>query len=588
MMRIIQNLQIGTKLAITSMLSILLVGGLIFVLMNGNALVRNADDAANSQQLIARHAIEAKASVRGMMIGVRDIRLASGSAELQAAQEYLGSREKAAQNNVGETLKLSKSPENRARIEKMKSLIDDYMSRTAREIITVQKEAIEIEAKRSANGELAADLEVRLAKLHSEEARLAREVGLPIARELEDLANKVVDFAKGRAEEDRAIAVQEMSSAEHNSLAIGAAVALVLVATCVFSVFTIAKPMQALTRAMRELANGNFSVVLPGLGRKDEIGDIAGAVEEFKVKAEQKARDEAEAKIKQDKIAAEQRKADMNRLADQFEAAVGEIVETVSSASTELEASAKTLTSTAERGQEVATAVAAASEEASTNVQSVASATEELSSSITEISRQVQESARMAGDAVGQARTTTDRVSELSKAATRIGDVVELINTIAGQTNLLALNATIEAARAGEAGRGFAVVASEVKALAEQTAKATGEIGQQISGIQTATQESVGAIKDISSTIEKLSEISSAIAAAVEEQGAATQEISRNVRQASQGTQQVSSNITDVQRGATETGSASSQVLSSAQLLSSDSNRLKLEVGKFVNTVRAA
>jgi methyl-accepting chemotaxis protein len=329
-------------------------------------------------------------------------------------------------------------------------------------------------------------------------------------------------------------------------------------------------------------------VVLPGLGRKDEIGDIAGAVEDFKVKAEQKARDEAEAKIKQDRILAEQRKADMHRLADSFEAAVGEIVETVSSASTELEASARTLTSTAERGQEVSTAVAAASEEASANVQSVASATEELSSSITEISRQVQESARMAGDAVGQARTTTERVSELSKAATRIGDVVELINTIAGQTNLLALNATIEAARAGEAGRGFAVVASEVKALAEQTAKATGEIGQQISGIQSATQESVGAIKDISGTIERLSEISSAIAAAVEEQGAATQEISRNVQQAAQGTQQVSSNITDVQRGATETGSASSQVLSAAQSLSGDSNRLKLEVGKFLNTVRAA
>ena len=172
----------------------------------------------------------------------------------------------------------------------------------------------------------------------------------------------------------------------------------------------------------------------------------------------------------------------------------------------------------------------------------------------------------MASEAVGQARDTTDRVSELSKAATRIGDVVELINTIAGQTNLLALNATIEAARAGEAGRGFAVVASEVKALAEQTAKATGEIGQQISGIQAATQESVGAIKEISGTIERLSEISSTIAAAVEEQGAATQEISRNVQQAAQGTQQVSSNITDVQRGATETGSASSQVLSAAQI----------------------
>ena len=350
----------------------------------------------------------------------------------------------------------------------------------------------------------------------------------------------------------------------------------------------IAMPLAGLTSGMKQLAGGDFGVVLTGLGRKDEIGDIAGAVEQFKVVSEQKAREEAEAKIRQDQVAAAQRKAEMQKLADGFEAAVGEIVDTVSSASTELEASASTLTSTAERSRTLATTVAAASEEATTNVNSVASATEELSSSVNEISRQVQESARMASEAVGQARKTNDRVGELSKAASRIGDVVELINTIAGQTNLLALNATIEAARAGEAGRGFAVVASEVKALAEQTAKATGEIGQQISGIQAATQDSVGAIREISGTIEKLSEISSTIAAAVEEQGAATQEISRNVQQAAQGTQQVSANITDVQRGASETGSASSQVLSAAQSLSSDSNRLKLEVGKFLNTVRAA
>jgi methyl-accepting chemotaxis protein len=350
----------------------------------------------------------------------------------------------------------------------------------------------------------------------------------------------------------------------------------------------ILRPLSALTDAMGELAEGHFDVVLPGLGRSDEIGDMAQAVETFKVNAEEKARAEAEAKMKQDQAVAQQRKADMINMADNFENAVGEIIETVSSSSTELEASAATLTSTAVRSQEVSTMVAAASEEASTNVQSVASATEEMASSVNEISRQVQESARMASEAVGQARATNDRVSELSKAASRIGDVVELINTIAGQTNLLALNATIEAARAGEAGRGFAVVASEVKALAEQTAKATGEIGQQITGIQAATQDSVAAIKEISGTIERLSEISSTIAAAVEEQGAATQEISRNVQQAAQGTQQVSANITDVQRGATEIGSASTQVLSAAQSLSGDSNRLKLEVGKFLDSVRAA
>jgi methyl-accepting chemotaxis protein len=377
-----------------------------------------------------------------------------------------------------------------------------------------------------------------------------------------------------------------------SNLAAAGAMLLASVALALLSFWVvfprILRPLSSLTRAMGELAGGNFAVVLPGLGRSDEIGDMAHAVEAFKVKAEEKARDEAEAKIRQDQATAEQRRADMHRLADQFESAVGEIVDTVSSASTELEVSAGALTATATQAQQLATAVAEASEQASANVQSVASATEELSSSVSEISRQVHDSARMAKDAADQASKTSDRVGELSKAAARIGDVVELINTIAGQTNLLALNATIEAARAGDAGRGFAVVASEVKALAEQTAKATGEIGVQVTGIQAATQDSVNAIRQISGTIERLSEIASAIAVAVEEQGAATQEISRNVQNAAEGAQQVSSNIVDVQHGASETGSASSQVLSAARSLSVESNRLKAEVGNFLNSVRAA
>jgi methyl-accepting chemotaxis protein len=368
------------------------------------------------------------------------------------------------------------------------------------------------------------------------------------------------------------------------------AAGLVLLLTLAVSMVvarSITGPLRRMTVTMNDLAGGKLDVEVSGIDRNDEVGEMAKSVEIFKSNAVARQGLEAERKEVETRAVA-QRRSDMQKMADDFEGAVGQIVETVSSASSQLEVSAGTLTSTAARAQELTTMVAAASEEASTNVQSVASATEEMASSVNEISRQVQESARMANDAVGQARTTNDRVGELSKAAARIGDVVELINTIAGQTNLLALNATIEAARAGEAGRGFAVVASEVKALAEQTAKATGEISQQITGIQAATQDSVNAIREISGTIEKLSEISSTIAAAVEEQGAATQEISRNVQQAAHGTQQVSTHITDVQRGAGETGSASSQVLSAAQSLSGDSNRLKLEVGKFLDTVRAA
>ncbi|MBN8967624.1 MAG: cache domain-containing protein [Rhizobiales bacterium] len=373
-----------------------------------------------------------------------------------------------------------------------------------------------------------------------------------------------------------------------HALTITGVITLISGALAIFIARRTSAALKASTNAMRQLADGDFSIVLPGLDRKDEIGEIAGAVEAFKVKMTEKVKHEATAKAEADRAVELERKQAMMQLADSFEQAVGDIVETVSLASSELEASAGTLTGTAETTQRLSATVAEASEQASASVQSVASAANEMTSSVNEIGRQVQEAARIAGAAVSQADTTNDRVNKLSQAAGRIGDVVELINTIAGQTNLLALNATIEAARAGDAGRGFAVVASEVKALAQQTAQATGEIIHQVTDIQAATEESVTAIKEISGTISRISEISSAIASAVEEQSAATQEISRNIMQSAEGTHQVATNIVSVKDGASETGAASSQVLASAQMLSNDSARLKAEVDRFLATVRAA
>ncbi len=351
---------------------------------------------------------------------------------------------------------------------------------------------------------------------------------------------------------------------------------------------SISRPVVAMSRAMRELAAGNFEVQLPGLQRRDEVGQMAHAVQEFKVQAVAKAEHETAEREQKNRELAEGRRAELHELAENFETTVGNIIENVGSASDELENSAVVLTKSSAATQELSTVVATASEETSDNVQSVAAATEEMAGSINEIGRQVADSNRIANEAVVQAQKTDARIAELSLAANRIGDVTQLITTIAAQTNLLALNATIEAARAGDSGRGFAVVAQEVKALAAQTAKATSEISAQIAGMQAATADSVLAIKEISGTIGRVSEIAAAIAAAIAEQGTATQEIARNVQQAAIGSTQVATSIADVNRGAGDIGSASSQVLSSAQMLSNENKRLKAEVAKFLATVRAA
>ncbi len=427
-----------------------------------------------------------------------------------------------------------------------------------------------------------------------------------------------------------------------------ACAAIGILASLAVSVWVIRRsflqPLDRMLATMGALARRELTAEVPYRDRADEIGEIALAVEAFKqgliegerlgveaeqnrlreaaMKAEQAEREreaaeerrrheqenrdaearrerdlleargraETERRAEQERLRAEaeaSRRAELVRLASNFEDAVGGVVETVASAATQLNATAESMTGIADETEQQSLAAASASEQAATNVQTVASASEQLASSIREISAQVAKSSRIAQGAVAHARHTDEIVRGLATSAEKIGEVVSLINQIAGQTNLLALNATIEAARAGEAGKGFAVVASEVKNLANQTSKATEDIGQQIASVQASTQEAVGAIRDISNVIGEINEISGSIAAAVEQQGAATSEIARNVEEAAEGTRVVSNNVVRVSTSAKEAGHAADQVLDASGELSGQAARLRQEVGRFLNQIRA-
>jgi len=563
MLKALLNVKTFYKLAgIFAILAVVAIGSNAIIARNlsvldqNNAWTTHTYKVIDQAKAITAAMVDAETGVRGFLV----------SGDEKFLEPYKNS-DKAFKSSWGEAKRLtSDNAAQQKRLDQVAASASEWRSSVAEREIALMKNPQTVEEAR---------------KLEASGA------GKKSMDSIRSVVSELID-AEASLLTTRAQAAADASSSSFTAIiASGIAMVVFVVLGLLFLGRAVTRGIVEMTSAMGRLAQNDLAVEVPHLGRRDEIGEMASAVQVFKDNAIRVRQLEAEQK-EAERAQAEQRRAEMIKLANGFEAAVGEIVNTVSSASTELEASASTLTTSADRAQHLSSTVAAASEEASANVQSVASATEELSSSIGEISRQVQESANIAADAVNQARNTDDRVSELSKAAARIGDIIELINTIAGQTNLLALNATIEAARAGEAGRGFAVVAAEVKQLAEQTAKATGEISQQISGIQTATGDSVNAIKQITVTIERLSEIASTIAAAVEQQGSATQEISRNVQQAALGTQQVSANVIDVQRGANETGSASAQVLSSAQSLAKDSSRLKTEVSKFLDTVRAA
>jgi methyl-accepting chemotaxis protein len=347
------------------------------------------------------------------------------------------------------------------------------------------------------------------------------------------------------------------------------------------------RPMTGMTDVMARLAGGRLDIEIPSLHRQDEVGAMARAVQVFRenaLRVEAMEADQAGMQAKAD----QDRKAAMADVAASFEQAVGRIIETVSQASSEIEHASADLTAKARSNDQLSTAAATASERSSSNVQSAATASEQMAASVAEIGRQVQQSESVTHEAVRQAEQTNARIAELSQSAGRIGEVVKMIAAVAEQTNLLALNATIEAARAGEAGRGFAVVASEVKALAAQTAKATEEIGAQITQMQSATEHSVSAIKGISATIGQISDIATAIAGAVEQQGASTQGIAHNVQQAARDTVEVGKSLADVSRGAADTNTKAEQVHASARALSQEGSALKREVEKFLATIRAA
>jgi methyl-accepting chemotaxis protein len=350
---------------------------------------------------------------------------------------------------------------------------------------------------------------------------------------------------------------------------------------------SISRPLALLGARMEDLANGKLEAEIPGVGRGDEVGKMAATVQIFKdnaVRMRELEKSEAETQAR----AASERRSAMEGLAGDFERSVNGIVRSVSLAAAGMQTTAQSMTSTASDASARAANVSAASQNASSNVGTVASAAEELSSSVTEISRQVARSSEIASKAVGDAERTNATVQVLSTGAEKIGEVVKLIHSIAAQTNLLALNATIEAARAGESGRGFAVVASEVKALANQTAKATEEISGQVAAMQQSTSDAVAAINGITQTIAQMSEITNGISTSIEQQGDATREIARNIQSVAVGSNEINSHIGGVTTAAEATGKAASDVLSNARELDNQSGMLRSAVDGFLAKVRAA
>ncbi len=554
------DFSIRTKLAVWAGVGVVLVAGMLAEQQYGDHLAGRQRIAADSRQLAAVEALRAADDLRSMQLESREIRLAIAPSEVDRALNRLAADETSAAGHIEIALEITDDPADKDRLERLAGLVKGYVGMVG-ELAAAAKDYGDTVDKIKRSGELGSEI------------------------------NALIETTTGAlieaAEERKAQANIETTQVSRLDLGMGLFVIAVLAGVAVFGAVAISGPIRRIGEVLLELAGGNKDVEVPYTGRHDEVGDNARAAQTFKEKLIRIEQLEA-AEKETARRTAEQRQADMQALASAFETTVANVVRSVSSSSTELEAAAEALSATAGVTRDLSGKVLSASTQASENVQSVSFATEKLIASVAEISRQVKESTRIALEAVAQADKTDARITELTRAAGRIGDVVKLITAVAEQTNLLALNATIEAARAGEAGRGFAVVAQEVKALAAQTSKATEEIGVQIAGVQAATHDSVATIKEIGATIGRISEIATAITSAVELQAATTRQIAENVQAAAGRAAHVTANIAEVNDSAAEITSASAQVLASAQTLSQDGNRLSAEMEKFLAAVCAA
>ncbi|KMO42545.1 chemotaxis protein [Methylobacterium tarhaniae] len=562
----LRDYNIFFKAAVPLLVMAAVAAGLVFYAIGGlNQLAGQTHEIVERQAVRLERIMTIQVNTNDAAILARNIILETREQEMVVYRARYDAAVKASNEAVNTLLTLADTPERKATNQSLQAILKEFFAALDRANALGLKNDNDAAAKvllidgSAARTKMREFVQARVERLNAE------------LRQASDNAEEAVTRAK--------------------TVLIGASLAGLLsamVLSALIVVFGITRPLGSLVGVLQRMARGEIDAEIEEAARGDEIGAVGKAVEGIKAMVARKAAEEAEVKHRAEAAAAAERKRTMIELADGFERAVGGIIGMVSSSATELQATAQQMTATAQETASQSTTVAAAAEEASTNVNTVAAAAEELGSSVQEIGRQVTGSAHLAQAAVGEADQTAHLVQALSQNAARIGDMVGMISSIAGQTNLLALNATIEAARAGAAGRGFAVVASEVKALAEQTGKATEEIARQIGEVQGVTAQAVSAIGGITRRIREIDSVATSIAAAVEQQGAATQEIVRNVAQASTGTNEVTGNIAGVAQASEETGAAASQVLSAASEMSRQSEHLSAEVARFLATVRAA